>query len=91
MIAFYLTAIKTDEDKKLFCDVYEAYHKSIYKAALYECDENIEDAEDLLQTTFTNVASWIDKNHSIPNTQVYSWLITIMRNAYRDTLRKNEQ
>ena len=90
MLIYYLSAFEFDEDKELFCKVYESYHDSMYRASLYLC-EDIDDAEDLLQETFTKVAIWIDKRHSVPLGSLYSWLIVIMKHAHIDWYRKNSR
>lgn len=92
LLLFYLSVIESEDDKKLFRDLYTDFHDIIYAAALKECGNHIEDAEDLMQTTFTKVAAWIDKRHCVPPAMhVSGWLITIMRNAYRDSLKTNER
>ena len=92
LLLFYLSVIESEDDKQLFCNLYADYHDLIYAAALKECENHIEDAEDLMQTTFTKAAVWIDKHHSIPTTtRISGWLLVIMRNTYRDICKTNEE
>ena len=83
----YMAIPDTENDKILFCDIYNEYEKSLFNAALSMCKQ-IENAEDLLQNTFIRVAQWINKYHKVPKENLYAWLITIMRNELVNNSRK---
>lgn len=89
MLIMYMAMLDTENDKVLFCEIYNEYENSLFKAALSMC-KHVENAEDLLQNTFIRVAQWINKHHKVPKENLYAWLITIMRNELiNDSRKKN--
>ena len=87
LLMMYMAMLDTERDKLLFCEIYNEYEKSLFKAALSMC-RHVENAEDLLQNTFIRVAQWINKHHKVPEENLYAWLITVMRNELIDDSRK---
>ena len=60
------------------------YHRLLYRVA-YHTTGNQQDAEDLLQDTYLKL--WTKRDDLPPEAQSEAYLITLMRNLYRDQRR----
>ena len=60
------------------------FHRLLYRVA-YHLTGNTQDAEDLLQDTYLKL--WTKRDDLPPDAQTEAYLITLMRNLYRDPRR----
>ena len=60
------------------------FHRLLYRVA-YHTTGNQQDAEDLLQDTYLKL--WTKRDDLPPDAQTEAYLITLMRNLYRDQRR----
>lgn len=60
------------------------FHRLLYRVA-YHLTRNAQDAEDLLQDTYLKL--WTKRDDLPPDAQTEAYLITLMRNLYRDQRR----
>ena len=60
------------------------FHRLLYRVA-YHLTGNAQDAEDLLQDTYLKL--WTKRDDLPPDAQTEAYLITLMRNLYRDQRR----
>jgi len=60
------------------------FHRLLYRVA-YHLTGNAQDAEDLLQDTYLKL--WTKRDDLPPEAQTEAYLITLMRNLYRDQRR----
>ena len=61
------------------------FHRLLYRVA-YHLTGNAQDAEDLLQDTYLKL--WTKRDDLPPDAQTEAYLITLMRNLYRDQRRQ---
>lgn len=87
MLAFFLTALETDEDRKRFVSVYEQYHAYLENAAMLILG-NQKDAEDAMQNAFMQVIRHFEKLSCISCEELPFWLISIVKNESLMILRK---
>ncbi len=67
-----------------FKQKYLCFHKALYRVA-YHATGNAMDAEDLLQDFYLKL--WTKRHELPPEAQNEAYLVTMMRNLYRDQLR----
>ena len=60
------------------------FHRLLYRVA-FHLTGNVQDAEDLLQDTYLKL--WTKRDDLPPDAQTEAYLITLMRNLYRDQRR----
>ena len=60
------------------------FHRLLYRVA-YHLTGNAQDAEDLLQDTYLKL--WTKRDDLPPEAQTVAYLVTLMRNLYRDQRR----
>ena len=60
------------------------FHRLLYRVA-YHLTGNAQDAEDLLQDTYLKL--WTKRDDLPPEAQTEAYLVTLMRNLYRDQRR----
>jgi len=87
MLAFFLAALESEEDRCWFTDLYHRYHKAMEQIAI-SILKNQSDAEDAVQNAFLQVIRHFDKLSEIPYSKVNFWLISIVRNEALMLLRK---
>ena len=71
-------------DAQEFKQRFMPFHRLLYRVA-YHTTGNQQDAEDLLQDTYLKL--WTKRDDLPPNAQTEAYLITMMRNLYRDQRR----
>ena len=71
-------------DAQEFKQRFMPYHRLLYRVA-YHTMGNQQDAEDLLQDTYLKL--WTKRDDLPPEAQSEAYLITLMRNLYRDQRR----
>ena len=71
-------------DAQEFKQRFMPYHRLLYRVA-YHLTGNQQDAEDLLQDTYLKL--WTKRDDLPPEAQSEAYLITLMRNLYRDQRR----
>ena len=71
-------------DAQEFNQRFMPFHRLLYRVA-YHTTGNQQDAEDLLQDTYLKL--WTKRDDLPPDAQTEAYLITLMRNLYRDQRR----
>ena len=71
-------------DAQEFKQRFMPFHRLLYRVA-YHTTGNQQDAEDLLQDTYLKL--WTKRDDLPPDAQTEAYLITLMRNLYRDQRR----
>ena len=71
-------------DAQEFKQRFMPFHRLLYRVA-YHTTGNQQDAEDLLQDTYLKL--WQKRDDLPPDAQTEAYLITLMRNLYRDQRR----
>ena len=87
MLAFFLAALESEDDKRKFISVYEQYHEKMEKIALHIL-ENQHDAEDTVQNAFLQIIRHFEKIYEIPCEELPFWIISIVKNEALMILRK---
>ena len=54
MLSYFLSVLESNEDRRVFAEIYEKYHTKMEKTAIYIL-KNQEDAEDAMQNAFMRV------------------------------------
>lgn len=82
MLAFYLSLIDNDNDRKLFEKIYYAHRKQMFTLA-FSILENEDDAEDLVHDVFCNIAEkHIQTLQNIKNEQdIKNYLLKATKNS----------
>lgn len=87
MLAFFLAALESEDDKRKFVAVYEQYHEKMEKIALHIL-ESQHDAEDAVQNAFLQIIRHFEKIYEIPCEELPFWIISIVKNEALMILRK---
>ncbi len=90
MLAFFLAALESEEDKRQFVALYEQYHERMEQVALRILGEQ-HDAEDAVQNTFLQIIRHFEKIYEISCEELPFWIISIVRNESLMILRKKEK
>lgn len=90
MLAFFLAALESDEDRELFVFIYEHYRARMEQTAIRILGLQ-SDAEDALQNTFMQVIRHFEKVYLIPREELIFWLISIVKNESLMILRKRKK
>lgn len=90
MLSFFLAALESDDEKKLFTEIYEQHHSTMEHIAI-KILNNQSDAEDAVQNAFMQVIRHFDKIHKIPCDNLIFWLISIVKNEAYMILRKQKR
>lgn len=82
MLAFYLSLIDNDNDRKLFEEIYYAHRKQMFTLA-FAILENEDDAEDLVHDVFCNIAEkYMQSLQNIKNKQdIKNYLLKATKNS----------
>jgi len=86
MLAFFLSILESDEDRRRFTRIYEQYHQKMEQSAMRILKEQ-HDAEDAVQNSFLQVIRHFDKIYKIPCEELPFWLISIVKNESLMILR----
>ena len=84
MLSYFLSVLESNEDRRVFAEIYEKYHTKMEKTAIYIL-KNQEDAEDAMQNAFMRVII------SIPCEELQFWLISIVKNEALMIIRKKRK
>ena len=87
MLAFFLAALESEDDKRRFVAVYEQYHEKMEMIALHILGSQ-HDAEDAVQNAFLQMIRNIKKIYEIPCEELPFWIISIVKNEALMILRK---
>ena len=87
MLAFFLAALESEDDKRKFVAVYEQYHEKMEKIALHILGSQ-HDAEDAVQNAFLQIIRHFEKIYEIPCEELPFWIISIVKNEALMILRK---
>ena len=87
MLAFFLAALESEDDKRKFVAVYEQYHEKMEKIALHILGSQ-HDAEDAVQNAFLQIIRHFEKIYEIPCGELPFWIISIVKNEALMILRK---
>ena len=87
MLAFFLAALESEDDKRKFVAVYEQYHKKMEMIALHILGSQ-HDAEDAVQNAFLQIIRHFEKIYEIPCEELPFWIISIVKNEALMILRK---
>ena len=90
MLSYFLSVLESNEDRRVFAEIYEKYHTKMEKTAIYIL-KNQEDAEDAMQNAFMRVIKHFDKAISIPCEELQFWLISIVKNEALMIIRKKRK
>ena len=87
MLAFFLAALESEEERRQFVVLYEQNHEKMELAALGILKEQ-HDAEDAVQNAFLQVIRHFEKIPEISCEELPFWLISIVKNEALMILRK---
>lgn len=90
MLAFFLAALESEDEKRKFVAVYEQYHKKMEMIALRILGSQ-HDAEDAVQNAFLQIIRHFEKIYEIPCEELPFWIISIVRNEALMILRKRSK
>lgn len=90
MLAVFLAALESGEDRRKFIEIYEQYHVQMERTAMRILKEQ-SDAEDAVQNAFVQIIRHFEKIHEIPCEKLPFWIICIVKNEATTILRKNKR
>ena len=94
MLPMVYMALVDDEDLPAFEEIYNKYHKSVYKVA-FAILKNEQDAEDAVQETFMKIADSLKNLIQIPCNEMPSYIVIICRNTslnlYKQKRKRSER
>lgn len=86
----YLLYLDAEEDKKLFCELYESYKDRMYYAA-YDILHNESDAEDMVHETFLALIHNFEKIKGNSCHKTWNYIVTIIRNKSINLYHKKKR
>ncbi len=90
MLSFYLAALESGGDRKMFAEIYQRYHVKMERTAMNILRDQSE-AEDAVQNAFMQVIRHFEKIYEIPCEELPFWLISIVKNEALMLLRKRDR
>ena len=90
MIAIYLAALDSEEEKDRFREIYIQYRDAMYRIA-FSILHNDADAEDAVHQAFLCIANNFEKYKDIPCPKMGDLIVIIIRNAAIDIYRHNKK
>lgn len=90
MLAVYLQAIDTEEDRNKFEECYKKYKETLYHVA-YEILQDPQYAEDAVHDAFLILAQHMNRIENKTRIQIRNYLLIIVRNASFRIHQKNSQ
>ena len=90
MLAVFLAALESGEDRRKFIEIYEQYHVQMERTAMRILKEQ-SDAEDAVQNAFVQIIRHFEKIHEIPCEKLPFWIVCIVKNEAITILRKNRR
>ena len=89
MLAFYLSALESQQEKNRFRDIYEQQYKLMYYVAMGIL-KNHDQAEDAVQGTFFAMLKNKEKLFSIPCREIPNWCVSIVKGKCIDIVRQQK-
>ena len=89
MLALYLAALDTDEEKSEFEKLYLEHRQNMYRVA-FEVLNNVQDAEDAVHKSFLKIADNFSRVRKIPCQEIKAYLVIVVRNTAIDIYNKNK-
>jgi len=90
MLALFLAALESAEDKRRFAELYEAHHVRMEQIALNILRDG-HDAEEAVQNAFLQIIRHFEKIYKIPCNKLPFWIISIVKNESLMLLRKRKK
>jgi len=90
MLAFFFSALESEDEKQRFASIYEQYHKKMEQIAINILKEQ-HDAEDAVQNAFLQIIRHFEKICEISCEELPFWIISIVRTESLMILRKKEK
>lgn len=90
MLVFLLAALESDEDKKLFTEIYEQYRPQMERTAMHFL-KSYADVEDAVQNAFMQMIRHFEKIYEIPCEELSFWIISIVKNEALMIIRKSQK
>ena len=90
MLSFYLAALESGGDRKMFAEIYQRHHIKMERAAIKILRDQSA-AEDAVQNAFMQVIRHFEKIYEIPCEELPFWLISIVKNEALMILRKRSR
>ena len=90
MLSFYLAALESGGDRKMFAEIYQRYHVKMERTAMNILRDQSE-AEDAVQNAFMQVIRHFEKIYEIPCEELPFWIISIVKNEALIILRKKKK
>ena len=90
MLSFYLAALESGGDRKMFAEIYQRHHIKMERAAIKILRDQSA-AEDAVQNAFMQVIRHFEKIYEIPCEELPFWLISIVKNEALMLLRKRDR
>lgn len=84
MLALFLAALESNEDKQVFIKIYEQHLPLMERTATRILKEQ-SDSEDAVQNAFVQIIRHFDKIHKIPREELPFWIISILHSEYLQT------
>ncbi|MFM8448621.1 MAG: sigma-70 family RNA polymerase sigma factor [Haliscomenobacter sp.] len=81
--------VTIDPNQKIFNEELYPHHVALYRYALSLCENNADNARDLVQETYTRAFKALDSYHIGSNAR--AWLFVILRNLHVNGIRKNSK
>lgn len=79
-----------NSDEELFTCLYKDNERKMYAVA-YSILSNQQKAEDVVHDSFLKIIRHFDKYKQIPSNEVEGWIVIIVKNTARDTLKKDKR
>lgn len=89
MLAIYMSALNTDEERKKLSYLYEKFKKRLFHTAL-KITRNQTMAEDAVHNTFASAINHKEKFLSMDEIDFYRWSVVIVKGKCIDLLRKEK-
>lgn len=90
MLIFYLSLLETDLDRLFFTQIYALHERKMYAAA-NSVLHSPEKAEDALHDSFLKVIKHFDTCRTIPEDEMATWLITIVKRTALDIWKRESR
>ena len=90
MLALFLAALESNEDKQVFIKIYEQHLPLMERTATRILKEQ-SDSEDAVQNAFVQIIRHFDKIHKIPREELPFWIISIVKNEALSIIRKRQK
>ncbi len=91
-VSIPLAALESDEDKKLFTEIYEQYRPQMERTAMHFLKSHADDVEDAVQNAFMQMIRHFEKIFTkFPCEELSFWIISIVKNEALMIIRKSQK